>query len=92
MFSSLRLGEVCPIQYTQHIRLFVFHISSHFFYVKVLFRCIPRIAASFPDVSLAEKGVGAQGRKGRGKDASRARPQFLVLLARSLHLLLNRSA
>ena len=25
--------------------------------------------ASFPDVSLAAKGVGAQGRKGRGKDA-----------------------
>ena len=27
--------------------------------------------ASFPDVSLAAKGVGAQGRKGRGKDARR---------------------
>ena len=26
-------------------------------------------AASFPDVSLAAKVVGAQGRKGRGKDA-----------------------
>ena len=27
--------------------------------------------ASFPDVSLAAKVVGAQGRKGRGKDARR---------------------
>ena len=27
--------------------------------------------ASFPDVSLAAKGVGAQGMKGRGKDARR---------------------
>ena len=27
--------------------------------------------ASFPDVSLAAKGVGAQGMKGRGKDAIR---------------------
>ena len=26
-------------------------------------------SASFPDVSLAAKGVGAQGMKGRGKDA-----------------------
>ena len=57
--------------------------------------------ASFPDVSLAAKGVGAQGMKGRGsfasrlspyRDPSRARPQFLVLLARPLHLLLNRNA
>ena len=31
-----------------------------------------RGAASFPDVSLAAKGVGAQGMKGRGKDASLA--------------------
>ena len=30
-----------------------------------------RGAASFPDVSLAAKGVGAQGMKGRGKDARR---------------------
>ena len=60
-----------------------------------------QLAASFPDVSLAAKGVGTQGMKGRGKDASRlspyrdpsrARPQFLVLLARPLHLLLNRNA
>ena len=58
-------------------------------------------AASFPDVSLAAKGMGAQGMKGGGKDASllspsrgpsRARLQFLVLLARPLHLLLNRNA
>ena len=59
-------------------------------------------AASFPDVSLAAKGVGVQGSKGRGKDfasllspsrdPSRARTQFLVLLARPLHLLLNRGA
>ena len=54
--------------------------------------CTP---ASFPDVSLAAKVVGARGRKGRGKDASLlspsrdpslAGPQFLVLLARLLHL------
>ena len=30
-----------------------------------------RGSASFPDVSLAAKGVGAQGMKGRGKDARR---------------------
>ena len=34
-------------------------------------QCYITITASFPDVSLAAKGVGAQGMKGRGKDARR---------------------
>ena len=35
-----------------------------------VFECAFR-AASFPDVSLAAKGVGAQGKKGRGKESRR---------------------